>query len=456
MTIYIILFIYLACMLAIGIYGRKYSNNLNEFLVAGKQGTMLMVTASFMASHIGSGFVVGGAENAAIWGIGGVWYGLACAFSYFLFAALVARRVFRANYMTIPDYLSKRYGDKFTQVSFAAVDILASTGIIGGQIMAGQRLFQALGMNGVIGAIITTIVVIGYASISGLWGVLMTDVVQVGVCLAGLLITCCVIFTSGDWSAVISTLPASAFTAIPFDSKTFVLILVPTTLYGIISQASYQRVAASKTEKVAVGAPLWGGLLLIPVAFLPVIIGMYGKALYPDLPNGIVFFQVLLDKLPNAISGLMIAAILAAIMSTADSQLLGITAHVSHDLYEKNINPNATQKQLVTLSVATTAIVGAVALWLSLSFSNIISLLSFVYTILVAGFLVPVFGGMVWQRGTAAGALASTVVGVPIVLLHRAKVFTLPHTILVLIPCAVIYIIVSLMTKNKEGSDVTA
>lgn len=447
---YAILIVYLGIMLAIGIYGRKFAGNMEDYLAAGKQGTMIMVTASFMASHIGSGFVIGGAEKGAAGGISGVMFGFACTLSYLAFALIVSRRAYRGEHLTIPDYLDKRYEHKSIEISFAVINIFASIGIIGGQIMAGQRLFQAIGMNGLIGAVVTTLIVIGYASISGLWGVMMTDVIQVSVVIIGLIATGIYILVSGGWELITSGLPAQAFNILPSTSTELIMILVPTTLYGLISQPSFQRVRASKTEKIAIAAPVVGGLLLIPIAFLPVLIGMYGRVLFPEAAMGVVFFKVLMEVFNPLFAGIVIAAVLAAIMSTADTMLMGVTAHVIHDLYEKHINPDVDQKKLAKIGVYTTFGVGILGLITAVSFTNIISLLSFTYTILVSVTLAPVLLGMLWKGGNDQGAIVSMIVGFVTIMLNRFGVFTLSHTIFAVVPSFIAYILVSIMTKNKK------
>ncbi|MDR2137490.1 MAG: sodium:solute symporter family protein, partial [Synergistaceae bacterium] len=174
MTTYVaVLGLYLVGMFLVGLYGRKYSGTTDSFLTSGKRGTLMLVTASFMASHFGAGFVVGGAEHGAGVGMGGIWYGIACSLSYVVFGAIMSKRLYREGYMTVSDLLSKRYGDNFTANGYAVLNAIASVGI-----MAGQRLLQALGMDGVTGAVVCTAVVIVYSTTSGLWGVMMTDLIQ--------------------------------------------------------------------------------------------------------------------------------------------------------------------------------------------------------------------------------------------------------------------------------------
>jgi SSS family solute:Na+ symporter len=446
---------YLIGMLAVGFYGRKYSETTDGFLTSGKRGTLLIVTASFMASHFGAGFVVGGAEQGAKVGLGGIWYGIACSLSYVVFGALMSKRLYKEGYMTVSDLLSKRYGDNFTANGFAVFNSIAGVGIMAGQIMAGQRLLQALGMDGFTGAIVCTIIIIVYSAMSGLWGVMMTDLIQMAIGGVGLLVTFVIIFTSGGWGELKAALPADFFTWISpsWSTYEFLMIMVPTTLYGFLSQPSYQRTIASKSEKVAVWSPFIAAVLLVPFAFVPALIGMFGHAAYPDAPAGSVLFSVILDNLSPFAGALMLATIIAAIMSTADSQLLAIDANIVHDLYQKVINPKATDRQCTILSYLTTVVVGLLSLYVALSFTTIISLLSFTYSILVAATLVPVLGGFFWKGATSWGAACAMITGIAVLFLGRYEIISIPYPALVAgIPALFVFVIVSVMTaKNKKA-----
>lgn len=452
--------IYLIGMFLIGLYGRKHTESLGGFLAAGKVGGLVIITSSYMASHFGAGFVVGGAESGVKFGIAGVWFGIAMCMSYIVFGLFLAKRVYRGGYITIPDFLKRRYGDDLTSTGFAVINTIAAVGIIAGQIMAGQRLLAAFGLDPIKGAIIFTCVVIAYSAMSGLWGVLVTDMVQMIIGGCGLILACGVIYATGGFDGLATKLPESYMTFTgTYTTYELLMIMVPTTLYGFISQATYQRVVASKTERVAVLSTFISGLLLIPLAFGPVLMGMYGKTIFPEVASatpGAIFFMVIMEKLPAIIGSFVIVVILAAIMSTADSQLLAIAAHGVYDVYYKLINPKATQKQLGVVSLVVTIGSGLLCLFVALSWSSIVALLSFVYSILVAGCLVPVTVGMFWKRGTSAGAVSSMIVGIAVLFFGKYSAHIPYPQLIAAIPGLVVYVVVSLFTKNKPTADLGA
>ena len=447
-----ILVLYMGGMLAIGFMGKKSSSSMNEFLTAGKSGGMFVMVCTYIGAHVGNGIVVGGAQYGADYGIGGVWFGLGACLSYVLFATVMTRLLYRRGYLTIPDLIRDRYQSKFASVLMAVLNICATLGIMAAQIMAGAALFSALGLNPTLGAVLLAIVVFIYCSISGMWGVMMTDSVQTIVIFFSTIFCIVAIAMHGGFDAMSAALPEAAFEFVPFSTEKLVMMLVPGALNGLISGAAFQRTASCKDEKVAFFAPIIAAFALIPFVVMPVLIGMYGKAMFPDAPTNAILFKVVLEMNP-IVAGLMVSAVLSAVMSTMDIGLLNVTANTVNDIYYKTINPKADQKTLGKLSAAVTMVSGLIALTLALTSSSILGLLSSTYSLMNAGALVMVVGGIFWKKGTKEGAIASAFCGMAMILLSKMGV-NIPYlSFTSLIPAAIAYVVVSLITQKK---DVTA
>ena len=181
MIIVAVMAVYLVVMVIIGLKGRKYSQTNEDIMTAAKQGTLLLVVGSYLGSHLGNGVVVGCAQNGAVYGLGGLWYGAGSAFSYVIFAIVMAKVVYRKGYITLADALAERYGDKITAVLVAILHCAAMVGMVAAQIMAGKLLFEYIGLPGTLGAALTLAIVIIYSSTSGLWVVMKTDLIQTSV-----------------------------------------------------------------------------------------------------------------------------------------------------------------------------------------------------------------------------------------------------------------------------------
>lgn len=448
--IIVVMIVYLGGMLAIGFYGKKYANSFADYLTAAKQGTFLMVCGSYIGSHIGNGIVVGGAEYGAMYGIGGIWYGVGSALGYILFAFVLAKVLYKSNELTMSDILNKRYGARVTGTTFAVINALAGMSIMAGQIIAGRNLFAYFGMNATLGAIAVCVIVFIYSSMSGQWGVLMTDMIQVAIIIVCTLIVFGCLLSQGGMGIMKAALPESFFELIPFELDTWVMMLFPSMLYGLISSASFQRNNSAKSQKVAVHSAFWGAIILLPYVVLPVLIGMYGIALYPDAAPGTILFQVLVQNFPPLVAALMIAALMAAVMSTVDSQLIYITGSMTNDIYKTFIDKDADEKKLNKIAKISTIVIGVVVLYLALGAKTIISMLSAAYTFMCAGTLVMFVGGIFWKKATRAGAVASSITGMAFVFLYKYAGVHLPvSSIFPILPSLIAYVVVSLMTQPK-------
>ena len=147
-----VVIVYLVFISVLGVYLRKRIHGFADFMVAGRNAGLIVVAASFVGSHFGGGMTVGGAELGARNGLSGVWYGLACGFSYLLLLTIV-RKIYALKQMTVADILEHVYGTKRVRALFAIIAFAGTIGIIGGQILAGGAMFATFGVSKEIGGV---------------------------------------------------------------------------------------------------------------------------------------------------------------------------------------------------------------------------------------------------------------------------------------------------------------
>lgn len=249
-----------------------------------------------------------------------------------------------------------------------------------------------------------------------------------------------------------ANLPASSFEVVPFDAETLIMMFGPSALFGLASATAFQRTVASKTKRIAFLAPLIAAVLVVAYAALPVLMGMYGRALWPEVDGSIVFFKLLMEKMPPILAGLMVSSVCAAVMSTCDGGLIAGSANIVNDIYLKVINPHGAedQKKLSRMTTAATLVMGFLALLVSLQFTNLIPLLSLAYSLINSGALVMIVGGIFWKRATREGAVASFIVGVGLTLASNFGFITIPYaSVTPLLPSLLAFILVSLLTRPQ-------
>ena len=441
--------IFMVINVVIGLRGRSHASTTKDFLTASGQSGFWFIIASAVGSSIGSGVVIGTTQYAVSLGVAGAWYAIACGLACVVHAFCMTRFIYRNKLVSFSDYFKRRYSGNFIVLLYSGIGPFACAASMGGQLVASKAIFSTFGIDPVIGLVITAAVMLVYTMFAGLWGSYATTVFQVGVIIVGVLVVGVSMFTQGGFDVVHAYYPAEKFDLFNISPELWMMFVGPMVLSVLVDQTSVQRAASAKTENTA----FWGHLLsCVPMflfAFLMVYIGMWGGAEFPEAGTS-AFVVLLMNKVPPVVCAIMICAILAAIMSTASGALVATDALVVHDLYCGFINKNASEAQQKRLNLAVNVIVSIAAVVCATIFENVIDLLSVGYTIMLAGTLVPLVGGIIWKRGTTKGAAAAAAVGMGTALLSIFGLITVPFSsVFPVVPGIIAYVIVSLCTKHS-------
>lgn len=457
-TIVVVLVIYFAAMVGIGFLGRKKASNFEGYLSMGRSAGVLLLMGGAIGGQIGNGFVVGGAAEGAASGLAGCAYGIACALSTVMVALFLNNFIYNHGYMSMADYTRERYQNEIPGTIYDLSTALSSIGLIAGQIMAGKALFEALGLPGEVGAVAIAVVVLLYSQLSGLWGAFATSVIQTGVILVGLVSTTLVLFSRGavgDMNSAIQagTLAKSSLDFSGLSAAGFAGMMLPLLLGMVTDQPTYQRVNSAKSAKISRIACYLSCLVMIPLALMPAFIGSYGAFKYNASGNS-AFFDVIINELPAIVCALIIAAVLAAVMSTIDCGLITMSTVLTRDIWQGALKKNPSEAQLKKITLVINIGFMFTSTALALSASSILVLLNSVYSFLAAACFVPFVGGVAWKGGTTKGAVAASIVGVITVIINWFGVTfplgnMIPASIFPIIPSAVAYILVSLFTQKK-------
>lgn len=459
-TIVIVLVIYFAAMVFIGYLGRDKAKDFEGYLSMGRSAGVLLLMGGAIGGQVGNGFVVGGAAEGASVGLAGSAYGIACALSTVMVAIFLNDFIYNNNYMSMADYTRQRYQNEIPGTIYDLSTAISSIGLIAGQIMAGKALFEALGLSGTLGAISIAVVVLLYSQMSGLWGAFATSVIQTGVILVGLVATTLVLISRGalaDMSSAIeagslakSSLNFSGLTAAGFSGMMLPL------LFGMVTdQPTYQRVNSAKSAKISRQACYYSCLVMIPLALMPAFIGSFGAFKYGAAGSS-AFFDVILHELPALFCALIIAAVLAAVMSTIDAGLITMSTVLTRDIWQGTLKKNPSEEELKKITLLVNIGFMGTSTALALASSSILGLLNSVYSFLAAACFVPFVGGVFWKAGNAKGAVASSVVGVATVLLSWIPGVSfplgniIPGLLFPIIPSAIAYVLVSMGTASKS------
>ncbi|MDX1517313.1 MAG: sodium/solute symporter, partial [Woeseiaceae bacterium] len=347
--------------------------------------------------------------------------GLSIVMVSFLMVPKVKRWADRVKGLTTGDLFEARF-DRRTGLLAAIVIGLAWFTFVGGQIIAGAKLMQAtLGMGLTIAVLLSGAIILAYTALGGLKAVIYTDVFQMVILLFGIVFLAVPIglWQVGGWNGIVAHFTADARTASMVDWTAVGWKQLLGWFFGIfpvwfISIAAMQRIIAARDEQTARRAFLLTGVPIEWPLFAvgSTLVGMIARMLLPDIADPeLATPMVIMELLPVGIAGIVIAAYIAAVMSTADSVLMGPVAIFTNDIYRKHLRPDASERQLVTIARIATLVLGTLGIAMAYLVPNVLDLILYAYTFGAAGLFFPMLALLFWPRATASGAFWSMLAG---------------------------------------------
>jgi SSS family solute:Na+ symporter len=418
---FLFLVAYFVGMMWIGIGSVRRIKGIETFFVADRKGSALLITGSLVATIVGGSSTVGMAGKGFSWGIVGAWWLLVGVVGLLLLSLFLAKRVRSQGVFTLPELLERQYGGSVKIVA-SFVIVWAWMGIIGGQIVASGRILSTL-MPGSLSLLmgVSAAVFIAYTILGGQISIIRTDFIQSAIMIGGILL--CAVFSldrTGGIMVMKTDLPRDFF-LFPVNSqfswKSLMEWLVLIGSAYVVGPDIYSRLFSAKNPRTAQRSVLLTALILIPLAFSIVIIGMAARVLAPSLSGEEALPYMIREVLPQGINGLVMAALLCALMSSADTVLLTASTIFSmdivNDFVERIQGRGLDERQLLLLSRLVIILFGLLALAFALKFRGVIHLLLFGYSIYTAGLVIPAVFGF-WRqkfRLNPTGALVAMIGG---------------------------------------------
>lgn len=427
--------IYFISMLAIGVFAyRQSSSSLSEYMLGGRKLSPTVTALSAGASDM-SGWLLMGLPGAMfLLGLSQIWIAVGLIIGAYLNYLLLAPR-FRVytelakDSITLPDYLENRFADpsRMLRLVSAVVIIVFFTLYTSSGMVAGGKLFETVfQLDYRFGLGLTAGVVIVYTLLGGFLAVSMTDVVQGLIMLIALVAVPVVAFAQLDS-------PLELINTISQISPSHFDIFTGTTTLGIISLLAWGlgyfgqphiivRFMAIRSVDDFKAARRIGMSWMIVSLVGAMSVGFVGFAYFQQTGETlndaetifIYFSQVLFHPF---IGGILLAAILAAIMSSVSSQLLVTSSALTQDFYKTFLHKDSTDKQQVLVGRLSVLLVSLIAIWMAFDSNNsILSLVADAWAGFGAAFGPVVLLSLYWSRMNYAGALAGIIVGAATVL----------------------------------------
>lgn len=428
-----IVVLYLVAMLAFGWWGKSRTKNNSDYLVAGRRLGPFLYTGTMAAVVLGGASTVGGVGLGYKFGISGMWLVVAIGVGVLLLSLLFAPTLQKLKIYTVSQMLSLRYGAEATKMSgivMLAYTIMISATSTG----AYATIFMVLfGLDRWLAIAIGGVIVLIYSTIGGMWSITLADQVQFIIKTVGIFLLM-LPFTwnaAGGLAGIKERVDASFFQWDGIGVQTIITYFVVYTLGLLIGQDIWQRVFTARDPQVARWGGATAGIYCILYGVAGAMIGMAAFVALPDidvagLGKDVVYAEVATYLLPMGIGGIVMAAAVAAMMSTASGALIAAATVARKDVvpfvaswFGKTIDASdtANPEHDVRANRWYVLILGVMVIVISIVVNDVVFALTIAYDILVGGLLVAIIGGLVWKRGTGLGAAWSMAVGCALTLI---------------------------------------
>ncbi len=464
---------YLLLMVGLGFCAWYYTRNFNDYILGGRSLGGLVTALSVGASDM-SGWLLMGLPGAVfLSGISESWLAIGLIIgTYFNWKIVAARlRVYTEvshNALTLPDFFTHRFKDttKALRIIAAIVILVFFTIYCASGVVAGARLFEnTFGMTYERAVWIGAAATIAYVFVGGFLAVSWTDAIQATLMCIALVVTPIVVMSDvGGFTATVDRVQSI--------NPNMINMLTNQTFIGVISLLAWGlgyfgqphilvRFMATKSIKVIPGACRISILWMIFCLGGAVSVGFFGAAYFNAHPDQATLvtenheriFIVLSQLLFNPwIGGILMSAILAAVMSTLSCQLLVCSSTLTEDFYRSFLRPNASQWELLWFGRTMVLVIAFVAIFIAMDpKSLVLSLVSYAWAGFGAAFGPVIVMSLWWKRMNRHGALAGMVTGAVTVLVwHQFAWFGLYEIVPGFIFGIAAIVIVSLLTKAPD------
>jgi len=436
---FFVLILYFVAMLGIGItfFIKSKSKNDKDYFLGGKSMGPWVSAMSAQASDMSAWLLMGLPGSILAFGLGQAWIGIGLAIGTALNWIIVAKRLRRFSEaaddaITVPQYLSNRFKtkSKTLQVICAAVFLVCFTVYVASAFVAGTSVFTSLfpNIDETLAMVIFAAILIIYTFLGGYKAVCWTDFFQGLLMLVAVLaIPIIIVLTKDlDFAVLDNVVVGNDGTEYSFIASLFkapAAEIASGLAWGLgyfgMPHILVRFMAIKKpsmVKKSATVAIVWVVLALVSVIF----IALFGRILIGDqlLPNGkqsMVFVELSRLLFPAAITGILLSAIIAASMSTADSQLLVASSSFTSDIYKPLIRKDASEKEVLWVGRGVVLIIAVIAFFIASSEGKgaqaIMNLVENAWAGFGSSFGAVIILSLFWRRFTYKGALAGVIAG---------------------------------------------
>lgn len=415
----VILIAYLAGIMLIGCLCMKKVSSFSDYAVAGRTMPKALIFASLAATCIGGGATTGRVAYAYQTGIIIAFIGLAAVLNHIIAGLFIAPKIRKMkNIYTAGDIAAFYYG-KSGRLVTGIITFLFCAAMFGSQILAmGNILHVITGLPMLKLIIGASIFVIIYTWAGGMLAVIYTDAIQFIVLVGGIALASVLALKGvGGMDQLIASVPASNLAVKDVIPTSTIVTLAVSYMFGeFMAPYFINRYASSDSSNTAMKSSIMFGIFYFFFVFMDCMIGLVGIVTVPGIAPDAVMSTVIKDSLPIGITGLVFAALISAIMSSGDSILNTAAVIFSRDIYNKFLNKNATDKQLLTVSKVGTLVIGVAGVVIALTAEGVFEAMTGLYGYWAPSLVPPlavaiIWGGALERKISPYAGIAGVIVG---------------------------------------------
>ncbi len=404
--------LYLVGMVAVGYWGYRKAETLEEYLVAGRNIPLWMYVPVMSAVILGGASTIGSGGLGYEHGISGAWLVVALGLGIAAVGILISTDLANLRAYTLGEVLERRYDQYSATVGALIAGVYALTIAITQVISVGAVLSALTGYAFTPMIVVAGVIVIVYTGLGGMWSVTITDFIQWVIMTAGIFFLAIPfgLREVGGLGALRAELDPTFFSITGIGAGTIISYFLLYFLGIMIGQDIWQRVFTADSPRTARLGNVATGAYSVVYGLATAFLGMIAVVLIPAMDNpDVALPSLILEIVPVGLAGLILAGFISAMMSTADSALLASSTLFTNDVYRRFIDPDASDARYTLVSRLGIVVLGVAMIAVAVLIGDVINALTLAYNLLTGAIFVPIFGAFFWKGSTWQGAVASIV-----------------------------------------------
>ncbi|ASN04357.1 sodium:solute symporter family protein [Virgibacillus necropolis] len=453
--------IYFILMFAMGFYYFFKIKTYDDYLIGGWNTGFWPIVGTIVSTWCGAAVFIGWVGMGFTVGLSGFFkFALPGILFCLLLIVAFAGPLRRQRLYTLADLFGERFGGKSGIIPSILSAFVYSVPTLALQMVGMSTIFNiTLGIETNIAIALSFALILGFTVLGGLPATIITDALQSIIVIIGIIVLFVAsIFYAGGFENIIANTPFELIS--PLGPEGFSEILLYALSVGpfyLVWQSTWQRIFASKNERVAKRAGVTGFVIAGAISVLPFSIGVIARQYVPlDLDPDLLFSYVTAELLPPAVGGIVFIGLLAALMTGATSFILQGSSNLTRDLYQRLMKPNADNKQLMFTARLTVVIISVLGLIAAYFVTDIASAYQWALRLSATVLVFPFLAVMFWKKVTKAGMLWSMSLALIATLAWPFLEIGIDHTIFGFAVSIISLIGVSLVTQHDQTEQVRA